>query len=242
MLKRVSGKLTKDILREEFAKEHKEHYFVKLFEEKGFIRQKCKVCGKNFWSIAQTGDCGDSSHTEYGFFREKPREISYIDFWGKFVKFFKENGHGIIKRYPVVSRWRPDLYFTIAGIQDFQRIENGKLGFEYSENPLLVPQMCMRFSDMENAGVTGRHFTAFMMANQTAFNYPKEGYWKDKTIKLNFEFLTKVLEVPENDVVYHEDVWAMPDFSGFGPCLENALKGLEVCNNVFTQFGLSGTQ
>jgi alanyl-tRNA synthetase len=234
--------LSKPALREEFSKNHKEYYSTKLFEEKGFVRQKCKVCGKNFWSIAVTNDCGDSSHTEYGFFRDKPRKIGYLDFWEKFSAFFKENGHTIIKRYPVVSRWRPDLYFTIAGIQDFQRIENGKLGFEYSANPLLVPQMCLRFGDIENVGVTGRHFTSFMMANQTSFNYPKEGYWRDRTVELNFKLLTKVLGLPEEEVIYHEDVWAMPDFSGFGPSLENATKGLEICNNVFTQFGVEGNK
>jgi alanyl-tRNA synthetase len=234
--------ISKDALRKEFSKHPSEYYSTKIFEEKGFKRQKCKFCGKNFWSIKEKDSCGDSSHTEYGFFRDKPREISYFDFWKKFSQFFKDNGHEVIKRYPVVSRWRPDLYFTIAGIQDFQRLENGKLTFEYGANPLMVPQPCMRFSDLENAGVSGRHFTTFVMANQTAFDYPKHGYWRDRTIKLNFELLTKVLEVPEDEVVYHEDVWAMPDFSGFGPCLENATSGLEICNNVFTQFSLRGNK
>lgn len=242
MMQMDTKDLSKPALREEFSKNHKEYYSTKLFEEKGFKRQKCKVCGKHFWGVVETNDCGDSSHTEYGFFKDKPKKVGYLEFWNKFSAFFKANGHTIIKRYPVVSRWRPDLYFTIAGIQDFQRIENGKLGFEYSANPLLVPQMCLRFSDIENVGVTGRHFTSFMMANQTSFNYPKEGYWRDRTVELNFELLTKVLGLPEEEVVYHEDVWAMPDFSGFGPSLENATKGLEVCNNVFTQFGVVGNK
>jgi len=82
-----------------------------------------------------------------------------------------------------VSRWRQDLYFTIASIQDFQRIENGKMNFEYNANPLIVPQICMRFTDTSNVGLTGRHLTSFMMAGQHAFNYPKEGYWRDRTIE-----------------------------------------------------------
>ena len=48
------------------------------------------------------------------------------------------------------------------------------MSFEYPANPLVVPQICLRFSDIENVGVTGRHFTSFTMAGQTAFNYPKE--------------------------------------------------------------------
>jgi len=231
--------LTKHALRAEFAKHAKEHYSTKLFEQKGFRRQTCKICGMNFWSITETNDCGDTSHTEYGFIRENPTKISYVDFWKKFADFFKANKHEIVKRYPVVSRWRPDLYFTIAGIQDFQRIENNRMAFEYSANPLLVPQICLRFKDIENAGVTGEHFTGFMMANQTSFNYPKEGYWKDKTMELNFNFLTKVLGVEEDAISYHEDAWAMPDFSAFGPSLEFFSKGLELGNNVFTQFELT---
>ena len=135
-----------------------------------------------------------------------------------------------------MSRWRQDLYFTIASIQDFQRIENGAMSFEYTANPLIVPQTCLRFSDIENVGVTGRHFTSFMMAGQHSFNYPKEGYFRDRTIELNFKYLTEVLGVKMESLVYSEDVWAMGDFSEFGPCLESFSNGLELVNSVFTQF------
>jgi alanyl-tRNA synthetase len=236
VLRTPTGKLTKDYLKEEFGRDYKKYYSTKIFEERGFNRYKCKHCGMMFWSIAKTDNCGDSSHNGFGFFKDKPRKIGYAEFWKKFAKFFKENGHTIVDRYPVVSRWRPDLYFTIAGIQDFQRIENGFMGFEYGANPLMVPQMCLRFNDIENVGVTGSHFTAFMMANQTSFNYPKEGYWRDRTMELNFKFLTEVLGIPEDRIIYHEDVWAMGDFSEFGPCLEGFVGGLEIVNSVFTQF------
>lgn len=235
-------RISKDALRAEFSKNPKEYYSTKIFEEKGFKRQKCSICGSWFWSTAETGDCGDSAHTPYSFFKEKPTRISYTEFWEKFSDFFRRNKHTIIKRYPVVSRWRQDLYFTIAGIQDFQRIENGLMSFEYSANPLLVPQPCLRFKDIENAGVTGNHFTTFVMANQTSFNYPKEGYWRDKTIELNFNFLTKVMGIGEDEIKYHEDVWAMPDFSEFGPSLEFFARGAELGNNVFTQFELAGNK
>jgi len=231
-----SDQLNKSSLRKEFAKNPSEYYKVALFDREGFKRQTCKICGKNFWSIKDTDSCGDSSHTEYSFFKEKPKPIKYVDFWKDFAIFFKKNGHEEVERYPVVSRWRQDLYFTIASIQDFQRIENGKMGFEYSSNPLIVPQVCLRFSDIENVGVTGRHFTAFTMAGQQSFNYPKEGYWRDRTIDLNFNYLTKVLGVKKDELIYGEDVWAMGDFSEFGPCLESFANGAELVNSVFTQF------
>ncbi len=231
--------LSKQKLREEFAKKANEHYSVGLFGEEGFSRHTCNICGKNFWSIKDRDTCDDSSHTEYSFFKDKPRSTGYVEFWKKFADFFKENGHTEINGYPVVSRWRQDLYFTIASIQDFQRIENGKMSFEYGSNPLIVPQMCLRFGDIENVGITGRHFTSFMMAGQHSFNYPKEGYWKDRTIELNFNFLTKVLGIKKEDLVYAEDVWAMPDFSEFGPSLESFANGAEIVNSVFTQFEYS---
>ena len=229
-------KLEKNELRKEFAKDYKSYYSTKLFEEEGFERRKCKECGKNFWSAEERELCEDPEHTPYTFFKDKPKSVGYVEFWKKFAKFFSDNDHAVIDRYPVVSRWRQDLYFTIASIQDFQRIENGAMGFEYSANPLIVPQICLRFPDIENVGITGRHFTSFMMAGQHAFNYPKEGYWRDRTIELNYKFLTGMLGVKKENLVYSEDVWAMGDFSEFGPCLESFSNGLELVNSVFTQF------
>ncbi len=231
-----SKEMSKDSLRKEFGNDYKNYYSVKLFEQEGFTRKKCKICGKNFWSIEDRDICGEPAHKPYSFFKEKPNSISYSDFWRKFADFFKKNGHEVVDRYPVVSRWRQDLYFTIASIQDFQRIENGKMSFEYGANPLIVPQICLRFGDIANVGVTGRHFTSFMMAGQHAFNYPKEGYWRDRTIELNYKMLTEIVGVKKEDLIYHEDVWAMPDFSEFGPCLESFANGLELVNSVFTQF------
>ncbi|MEM3845830.1 MAG: alanine--tRNA ligase-related protein [Candidatus Parvarchaeota archaeon] len=194
-------KLSKESLTEQFSKDYKKYYSVELFERKGFTRRKCKVCGNYFWSIGDRDVCENPIHTQYSFFKDRPKSMSYTDFWKRFAEFFRKKGHSIINRYPVVSRWRPDLYFTIADVQDFQRLENGRISFEYPTNPLIVPQICLRFTDIENVGVTGRHFTGFMMAGQKAFNYPNEGYWRDKTIELNFEFLTKVLGIGEKDIV-----------------------------------------
>ncbi len=233
--------LNKETLRKEFSGDYKKYYSTSIFETEGFERKKCTKCGKYFWTADSAREmCGDPDHEPYTFIKDHPKEVDYVDFWNKFSKFFKDNGHEVIESYPVVSRWRQDLYFVIAGIQDFQRIENGKMSFEYSSNPLLVPQMCMRFGDIPNVGVTGRHGTSFIMANQTAFNYPKEGYWRDRTIELNYEVLTKLLGIKRDQISYVEDVWAMGDFSEFGPDLETYSHGLEIVNNVFTQFEYTG--
>ncbi|MGC8568156.1 MAG: alanine--tRNA ligase [Candidatus Micrarchaeia archaeon] len=230
--------LDKNSLREEFSSKYKEFYLTDVFEKEGFIRKKCKICGKYFWTSDPERElCGDPEHEAYSFFKDKPIDVSYSKFWKRFAEFFKKNGHEEIKKYPVVSRWRQDLYFTIASIQDFQRIEHGIMNFEYPANPLIVPQICLRFNDIPNVGITGRHFTSFMMAGQHAFNYPNEGYWRDRTIELNYKFLTEVLGVKKENLTYTEDVWAMNDFSEYGPCLESFSNGVELVNNVFTQFG-----
>ncbi len=231
---------SKEQFRVQFSKEPGKYYSVGLFKEEGFERRRCALCGKYFWSADPSRKlCGDPSHEPYSFMKARTKEVSYAGFWRGFANFFKKEGHAIVDSYPVVSRWRQDLYFTIAGIQDFQRIERGRISFEYPANPLMVPQMCLRFNDIANVGVSGRHFTAFMMANQTSFNYPKEGYWRDRTIELNYKLLTGLLGIKKEALTYIEDVWAMGDFSEFGPCIEGFANGLELVNSVFTQFEYS---
>ena len=227
--------LTKELLKKEFARDWKKHYQVKLFKERGFLRKTCPNCGKNFWALDSEREvCGDPPCQDYEFIGNPipKRKLDYIETWKVFEKFFVKNGHKSIKRYPVVDRWRPDLFFTMCSIQDFQRIDNGNMVFEYPEDPLIVPQVCLRFPDIPNIGVTGRHNSCFIMSGQHSFG----NYWKDKCIELNFNFLTKEMGIPEKELVYIEDIWAMPDFSAFGPNLEVFSKGLELVNNVFMQF------
>ncbi len=233
--------LTKQGLKKEFGQKWKEYYQVDLFKEKGFVRKLCSKCGRAFWTLdVERTFCGDSPCQNYEFIGKQVtnKKYDYIEMWKAFEKFFVENGHTSIPRYPVIDRWRQDLFFTIASIQDFQRLDNGNMTFVYPANPLIVPQVSLRFGDIQNVGVTGRHLTSFIMSGQHAFNYPKEkgSYFKDKCIDLNFSFLNKVLGIKKEELVYHEDFWSMPDFSEFGPSLETFSLGLELVNSVFTEF------
>jgi alanyl-tRNA synthetase len=221
-----------------FQKDPEKYWKVDLFEREGFRRKVCPTCGKGFWSIEEREHCPDPEcGEEYGFI-ENPiaKKMSYIEVWKKMEEFFVKNGHASIPRYPVLARWRNDIYYNIASIVDFQRFDNGVMVFEYPANPLIIPQVCLRFNDILNVGITGRHFTAFVMPGQHAFNYPKEGYWKNETIELNFRFLTEVLGIPKEKLVYVEDLWTMPDFSALGPYLESFSLGLELCNSGFMYF------
>lgn len=234
---------TKQALKKQFAVDWESHYVVNLFRERGFVRKTCPSCGVGFWTLDPKKEtCTDASCQPYEFIGKKVtrRSWNYVSQWGLFEQFFKKEGHAPIKRYPVIDRVRPDLYFTIASIQDFQRIENGKMVFVYPENPLIVPQPCLRFSDIGSVGVSGRHLTSFMMPGQHAFGFPKQGYFKDRCMELSFRFLTEDMGVKPEDVVYKEDLWAMPDFSAFGPCMETVINGLEVATHVFMQYTRAG--
>ena len=230
---------SKEFLKKKFADEYAKHYEVELFRKEGFKRYVCGGCGKGYWSLVERQNCGDSIHAPYTFIKEQPSRESYVGFWRKYEDFWKKRGHAIVPRYPVLSRWRDDLYFTIASIVDFQRLEHGRTVFEYPANPLVVPQMCLRFNDIANVGVTGRHLSCFMMAGQHSFDCArpeKGGYWKDLCIQHNFDFLTQVMAIPKEEITYGEDVWSIPDFSSFGPCIESFSRGSELVNSVFTEF------
>lgn len=229
--------LTKKALLQEFQKRPQDHWKVGMFEEEGFKRKVCRKCGIGFWTLKDTEECPE--HEEYGFIGEKITGVKwdYVRAWEEFKKFFEKNGHTPISRYPVISRWHPKLFFTQASIQDFQRFDGDVMEFDYPENPLVVPQTCLRFNDIENVGITGRHMTCFVMAGQHAFNDDtKNGYWKDRCMHLNFEFLSKVMGIPKEEITYTEDMWAMNDMSAFGPCMETYSRGLEIVNSVFMQF------
>ncbi len=223
-------------LQEKFSKDYEQYYVVDLFKRKGFVRKKCDCCGKHFWTLdpARTR-CDDQPCSPYTFIGDPPTKtkLDYISAWTKVADFFRSNGHAIIPRYPVVARWRPDLYFTVASIIDFQRIEGGKVVFELPTNPLVVPQMCLRFNDLATVGVNGKHNSSFCMVGQTAIAN-EEGYWKDRCIDLDFELLTKVLGIPEKEITFIEGVWV--GYGAFGYCMDYFARGLELGNAVFTAF------
>jgi alanyl-tRNA synthetase len=227
--------LEKESLRKKFSSEPDTYYRVELFTKFGFMRKQCVNCHRFFWTLQEKRThCPDTTCQRYEFLgNPTPKRFDYVSAWKSTASFFEQNGHKKIERYPVVCRWRPDLYFTIASIVDFQRVETGKVVFELPANPLVVPQMCLRFVDIENVGVTGRHYTSFCMIGQTALAN-REGYWKDRCIELDFNLLTSVFEVPKEELVFLEDVWLGP--GAFGYSLEYYVRGLEMGNAVFTAF------
>ena len=108
-----------------------------------------------------------------------------------------------------------------------------KVVFEFPANPLIVPQTCLRFKDLENVGVTGRHFSSFCMIGQHSI--PNEqGYWKDECVNLDYNLLTQQFGINKKEIVFVEDVWE--GGGSFGSSLEYFVRGLELGNAVFTEF------
>ncbi|HVB12775.1 MAG TPA: alanine--tRNA ligase [Nitrososphaerales archaeon] len=226
----------KELLRKRFSADPEKFYRVALFKELGFLRKQCPRCGGFFWTLDEERvNCPEQPCQQYEFLGSPATKdkYDYVTSWRKVESFFQKHGHQPVSRYPVVCRWRPDLYFTIASIVDFQRIESGKVVFEFPYNPLIVPQMCLRFSDIANVGVTGRHYTSFCMIGQHALANAK-GYWKDRCVELDFKLLTEEFGIDKKEVVFKEDVWLGP--GAFGNSLEYYVRGLELGNAVFTGF------
>jgi alanyl-tRNA synthetase len=152
-----------------------------------------------------------------------------------FLSFFEKHGHTRVKPYPVVARWRSDIYLTHASIIDFQPYVTEGIA-PPPANPLVIAQPCIRMVDISNTGPTfGRHLTIFEMGGHHAFNYPdKEVYWKDQTVRYHHELVTDVLGVKSEDVTYKEDVWV--GGGNAGPDVECIVGGLEVATLVFMQY------
>jgi len=225
----------KEILRE-FSTDPDRYYKVKLFEEQGFVRKSCSKCKRFFWTLDSGREmCPEDSADTYSFIGDPPtsKRFDYTQSWREVESFFVKNGHASVSRYPVVCRWRDDLYFTIASIVDFQRVMGSKVVFEFPSNPLVVPQTCLRFKDLENVGVTGRHFSSFCMIGQHSIPN-SDGYWKDECIDLDYRLLTEQFGIRKEEVIFVEDVWA--GGGSFGSSLEYFVRGLELGNAVFTEF------
>jgi alanyl-tRNA synthetase len=218
-----------------------EEYSLPFFKELGYVRKLCPRCGGHFWTqISDQETCGEATSegcASYTFINDSPTRKSYglREMREAFLSFFEKHGHTRIKPYPVVARWRDDIYLTHASIIDFQPYVTDGI-VPPPANPLVISQPCIRLVDIANTGPTfGRHFTIFEMGGAHAFNYPdKEVYWKDQTVRYHHGWVTEDLGVKSGEVVYKEGIWS--GGGNAGPCVESIIRGLEVATLVFMQY------
>lgn len=227
----MDTKELKEIFRKKASEDYENFFAVETLRSHEFQRNVCKKCGKYFWSLGKKEICGDPScQGKYSFIGEKPyRKLDYIEVWEEFSKLFGKLGYKSIPRYPVVARWRDDVDFVNASIYDFQpHVVSGEV--EPPANPLVVPQFSLRFNDIDNVGITGSHYTGFVMIGQHAFETP-ENYDQEKYLEDIYIWLTKSLEIPKEELYFHEDGWA--GGGNGGCCMEYFSKGLELGNQVY---------
>jgi len=224
-----------------------EEYHLPFFDENGYVRKMCPRCKECFWTQDPDQNlCGESTTegcAEYTFINDPPTRERYglRELREKFLSFFERNGHERIKPYPIVARWRDDLYFTNASIIDFQPYVTEGI-IPPPANPLVISQPCVRFLDVDNVGPTfGRHLTIFEMGGHHAFNsQEKEVYWKDRTVRYHHEFARKELGVKSEEVIYKEGVWS--GGGNAGPDVESIVGGLEVATLVFMKYKVVGDE
>ena len=230
----MSDKEFKKLFRKEASKNYQNYFPVRALKRNGFERHQCKKCGKFFWSIKERDICGDPECTgSYEFIGQKNGpEMGFSQVWLRFSNLLESKGYVPIKRYPVIARWNPSVEFTIASITDFQPyVVSGEV--EPIHRMLTVPQICLRFNDIDSVGLTGRHYTGFTMIGQHAF-VPKKEFNQEKYFEDYLSWFTEEMKLKKDDLIIHEDAWA--GGGNVGACLEFFSKGLEIGNQVYMFF------
>jgi len=112
-----------------------------------------------------------------------------IEIRNKYLNFFKEHGHTVIPSAPLIPENDPSVLFTTAGMQPLVPYllgEKHPLGTRLTDY-----QKCVRTNDIEEVG-DNRHLTYFEMLG----NWSLGDYFKEESIQMSFDFLTKELQIP----------------------------------------------
>ncbi|MDG6224634.1 MAG: alanine--tRNA ligase [Candidatus Thermoplasmatota archaeon] len=230
----------KQRVKEEASRDPDRFFPTGKMKEMGLMRRTCPKCGTFFWSAdAERTLCGEPACLGgYSFIGRKSckHRMDFIGVWKRFSELFSSRGYTPIKRYPSISRWNSTSEFTLASITDFQPyVVRGAV--KPPANPLVVPQTCLRFNDVDNVGITGRHNTGFIMIGQHAFE-PERSFDQDRYFEDIHAWLVEGMGIPLTEIVYHEDAWA--GGGNFGCSLEFFSGGLEIGNQVYTMYERDG--
>ncbi len=235
----MTDKEIKAEFRKKASQEPDKYYATAVLKEEGFTRRQCGSCSRFYWTVlADSKACGNPACSGgFRFIDRSPakKKLGYIEVWKEFSEHFRKRGYTPIRRYPVAARWRDDTDFVQASIYDFQPyVVSGEV--EPPANPLVVPQFCLRFNDIDNVGITGAHYTGFVMIGQHAFMPPEK--WKQADYFRDIHsWLRDGLGLPNEEITYHEDAWA--GGGNMGPCMEFFSRGLELGNQVYMIYDVS---
>ena len=115
--------------------------------------------------------------------------MNALELRNKYLNFFERHGHKVIPSAPLIPENDPSVLFNTAGMQPLVPY---LLGQKHPEGTRLTDyQKCIRTNDIEEVG-DNRHLTYFEMLG----NWSLGDYFKEESIAMSFEFLTKDLEIP----------------------------------------------
>ena len=112
-----------------------------------------------------------------------------IEIRNKYLNFFKEHGHSVIPSASLIPENDPSVLFNTAGMQPLVPYllgEKHPLGTRLTDY-----QKCVRTNDIDEVG-DNRHLTYFEMLG----NWSLGDYFKEESIQMSFDFLTKELQIP----------------------------------------------
>ncbi len=137
-----------------------------------------------------------------------------------FLAFFESKGHTRVSSASLVPHNDPTLLFVNAGMVQFKDVFLGLEKKPYTR--ATTAQKCVRaggkHNDLDTVGRTARHHTFFEMLGNFSFG----DYFKEDAIKYAWEFITTVLEMPQERLyitVYQDDdeAWEIwHNVTGFG--------------------------
>ncbi len=124
----------------------------------------------------------------------------------RFLQFFADRGHTIVKSSSLIPAQDPTLLFVNAGMNQFKDVFLGREARSY--NTATTCQKCVRaggkHNDLDNVGHTRRHQTFFEMLGNFSFG----AYFKKEAIDYAWTLLTKEFKLPIDKLwvtVFRED-------------------------------------
>ncbi len=154
---------------------------------------------------------------------------------GKFLDYFKGNGHLINSSSSLVPLNDPTLLFTNAGMVQFK---NCFTGIEPADSKrVATSQKCVRaggkHNDLDNVGYTHRHHTFFEMLGNFSFG----DYFKEDAISFAWELITKEFAIPKEKLlvtIFHEDEEALNLWKKIADLSESKIIKIETSDNFWS--------
>ena len=127
---------------------------------------------------------------------------SVNDIRESYLRFFESKGHLRHKSFPLVPIGDKSILLINAGMTPLKKYFTGEE--EPPRHRMTTCQKCIRTPDIDRVGLTARHGTYFEMLGNFSFG----DYFKEEAITWAWEYITKVLEMPEDKLwvtIYLDD-------------------------------------